>query len=139
MSSITGSGASARQLWSNPFGFGNSVSRIVVHLTGSLSHYIGTVVAGTGYVRDRAGEFSDPSRPAAAELLAGFRETVEMVVRTLRAQGEAGLTTPVACCGKPVQDRFGMLLVYAAHVSDHVGQIVYHVPAQGHRLDEKVW
>ncbi|MHC5539445.1 hypothetical protein ACYOEI_14605 [Singulisphaera rosea] len=29
------------QLWSNPFGFGNSVGRIVVHLTGSLNHFIG--------------------------------------------------------------------------------------------------
>jgi hypothetical protein len=129
---------SEEQLWSNPFGIGNSVGRIVVHLTGSLSHYIGAVVAGTGYERDRAGEFSDPSRPA-GELLACFRETVEMVVRSLSAQGEAGLTTPVLDCGEPVRDRFGLFLVCAGHISNHVGQIVYLVQAHGHQLDEKVW
>jgi hypothetical protein len=130
---------SQEQLWSNPFGFGNSVGRIVVHLTGSLSHYIGAVVAGTGYVRDRAGEFSDPSRPAAGELLARFRETIGMVVDTLGTQGEVGLTTPVTGCGEPVRDRFGLFLVCATHVSNHVGQIVYLVQAHGHPLDAKVW
>jgi putative acetyltransferase len=99
---------SHEELWSNPFAFGNSVGRIVVHLTGSLSHYIGAEVAGTGYARDRPAEFTDPSRPSADELLRAFRDTVGMVVRTLRSQGEAGLTTPVADCGEPVRDRFGL-------------------------------
>jgi uncharacterized damage-inducible protein DinB len=127
------------QLWARPFGFGNSVGRIVVHLTGSLSHYIGAVVAGTGYVRDRPQEFTDPSCPPADELLRAFRETIGMVVRTLHSQGEAGLTMPVGDCGEPVRDRFGLFLVCAAHVSNHVGQIVYLVQAHGHTLDEKSW
>ena len=127
------------QLWAKPFGFGNSVGRIVVHLTGSLSHYIGAVVAGTGYVRDRPQEFTDPSCPPADELLRAFRDTIGMVARTLRSQGEAGLTTPVGDCGEPVRDRFGLFLVCAAHVSNHVGQIVYLVQAHGHTLDEKSW
>ena len=63
------------ELWANPLGFGNSVGRIVVHPTGSLDHYIGAGVAGTGYVRDRAGEFSDPSRPAVEDLLGSFSGT----------------------------------------------------------------
>ena len=64
---------------------------------------------------------------------------MEMVVRTLRSQGEDGLTTPVTDCGEPVRDRFGLFLVCAAHVSNHVGQIVYLVQAHGHPLDEKSW
>ncbi len=130
---------SHEQLWTNPFGFGNSVGRIVVHLTGSLNHYIGAMVAGTGYVRDRAAEFADPARPPADELLRGFRDTIGLVVRTLRSQGEAGLTRLVDDCGEPVRDRFGLFLVCAGHVSNHVGQIVYLVQAHGHRLDEKSW
>ena len=62
-----------------------------------------------------------------------------MVVQTLRSQGEAGLTLPVSGCGDPVRDRFGLFLVCAAHVSNHVGQIVYLVQAHGHRLNEKAW
>jgi ribosomal protein S18 acetylase RimI-like enzyme len=127
------------ELWTKPFGFGNSVGRIVVHLTGSLSHYIGAGVAATGYVRDRPAEFSDPSRPSTDALLRDFRDAIGLVVRTLRSQDEAGLTTPVTDCGDPVRDRFGLFLVCAGHVSNHVGQIVYLVQSFGHRLDEKVW
>ena len=130
---------SEEEFWARPFGFGNSVGRIVAHLTGSLDHYIGAVVAGTGYERDRAAEFAGPSRPAVEELLGRFRESMRMVVGSLRSQGEAGLTTPVEDCGEPVRDRFGLFLVCAAHVSNHLGQIVYLVQAHGHRLDEKVW
>lgn len=127
------------QIWAQPFGFGNSVGRIVVHLNGSLNHYIGAVVAGTGYVRNRPDEFNNPSRPSTEELLGAFQRTIEMVVRTLRAQGEAGLTTPVRDCDEPVRDRFGLFLVCAAHVNNHVGQMVYLVQAHGHRLDERSW
>lgn len=127
------------QLWSNSFEFGNSVGRIVVHLTGSLNHFIGAGVVGSGYVRDRAAEFSDPSRPPAEELLGRFQEAVDMVVGTIRSQGESGLMTPVEDCGKPVRDRLGLFLVCAGHVSNHLGQIVYHVQAHGHTLDEKSW
>ena len=130
---------SHQELWANPFAFGNSVGRIVVHLTGSLSHYIGAKVAGTGYVRDRPGEFTGPARPSADDVLSAFRDAVAMAVRTLRSQGQVGLKTPVADCGEPVRDRFGLFLVCTAHVSNHVGQIVYLVQAHGHRLDEKTW
>ena len=130
---------SDEELWARPFGFGNSVGRLVVHLTGNLSHYIGAKVAGTGYVRDRAAEFADPSRPATDVLLRDFREAIEMVVRTLRSQGEGGLAAPVSDCGEPVRDRFGLFLVCAAHVSNHVGQMAYLVQALGHPLDEKSW
>ncbi len=130
---------SEEELWANPFGFGNSVGRIVVHLSGSLNHYIGAKIGGSADVRDRVAEFNDPSRPSSDALLRGFRRTIEMVVRTLRSQGESGLTTPVTDCGEPVRDRFGLFLVCTAHVGNHVGQIVYLVQAHGHPLDEKVW
>ena len=50
------------QLWARPFPFGNSIGHLVLHLTGNLNHYIGSLVAGSGYVRDRAHEFTDPTR-----------------------------------------------------------------------------
>jgi Protein of unknown function (DUF664) len=42
---------SEEQFWKKPFPFGNSIGHLVLHLTGNLSHYIGALVAGTGYVR----------------------------------------------------------------------------------------
>jgi hypothetical protein len=38
-----------------------------------------------------------------------------------------------------VRDRFGLFLVCAAHMSNHVGQMAYLVQALGHPLDEKSW
>ena len=96
-------------------------------------------VVGTGYVRDRPAEFSDLARPTADVLFREFRETIWMVVRTLRTQGDAGLTTPIEDCGEPVKDRFGLFLVCTAHINNHVGQIVSLVQALGHSLDEKSW
>jgi uncharacterized damage-inducible protein DinB len=127
------------QLWAKPFAFGNSVGRIVVHLTGSLNHYIGAKVAGTGYVRDRPAEFADVTHPTGEEARRALRDVVAMVARVLREQDEAGFRTPVGDCGDPVKDRFGLFLVCAGHVSNHVGQIVYLVQAHGHALDEKSW
>jgi hypothetical protein len=71
-------------------------------------------------------------------LLRDFKDTIEMVVRTLRSQGVAGLTTPVGDCGEPLRDRFGLFLACTAHIGNHVGQIAYLVQAIGHPLDEKV-
>ena len=53
----------AESLWEKPFPFGNSVGHLVLHLTGNLNHYIGAMIAGTGYVRDREKEFTDPIIP----------------------------------------------------------------------------
>jgi len=58
---------------------------------------------------------TDPSRLPPDEPLKDFRDTIGMVVWTLRSQGEAGLTTPVSDCGDPVRNRFGLFLVCAAH------------------------
>ena len=49
---------SDEQFWTKPFAFGNSFGHLVLHLTGNLNYYIGTEIAGTGYVRDRDREFS---------------------------------------------------------------------------------
>ena len=130
----------ATQLWEKPFPFGNSVGHLVVHLTGSLNHYIGTGVAGSGYVRDRALEFSDASAGQTAdEILTRFNSTVEMVIRTLNATDSEAMSEPFTTGGPPVHSRFGLFLVCAGHMSNHIGQMVYLIQAQGYRFDDKVW
>ena len=83
------------QLWSKPFPFGNSIGHLLLHLTGNLNHYIGALIAGSGYLRHREHEFTDQVRYPREELLARFHEAVEMVVRTLEAQDSASLSMPV--------------------------------------------
>ncbi len=127
------------KLWVKPFAFGNSVGHLLLHLAGNLNHYVGAKVAGTGYVRDRPREFSDPERYPAEEVLARFNEAVEMVVQTVQSLGEDGLKAPIA--GEPpVETKFGLLLVCAAHLNNHIGQMSYLVQAQGHGTQEPpVW
>ena len=128
------------QLWVNPFSFGNSVGKLVVHLTGSLSHYIGAGIAENGYVRDRASEFSDAATGRNAdEILSAFNATLEMVVQTLRSLDGEALGAPFTTGGAPVQNQFGLFLVCAGHMSNHIGQMVYLLQAHGHQLDEKSW
>jgi hypothetical protein len=60
---------SDEQFWRKPFPFGNSFGHLVLHLTGNLNYYIGAQIAGTGYVRDRDGEFAETKRPPKREVL----------------------------------------------------------------------
>lgn len=116
------------QLWTKPFPFGNSIGHLVLHLTGNLNHYVGALIAGSGYIRDREHEFTDQVHHPRPELLARFHQAVEMVVQTLLAQDDASYSLP-AESQHPIQSRFGLFLVCAAHMNNHIGQMSYLVQA----------
>ena len=127
------------QLWTKPFPFGNSIGHLILHLTGNLNHYIGSIIAGTGYVRHREHEFIDPVRSPLDELLARFHQAVEMVVRTIEAQTDATFAIPVPD-ELPIQTRLGLFLVCAAHLNNHIGQMSYLVQAlQSSTKEPPVW
>ncbi len=129
----------AEQLWIKPFPFGNSIGHLVVHLTGNLNHYIGALIAGSGYVRHREFEFIDPAHYPVDELLGRFHQAVELVVRTLEAQDESSFVTAVAE-QPPIQTRLGLFLVCAAHMNNHIGQMSYLVQAlQSGAKQEPAW
>jgi len=114
------------QLWSRPFGFGNSVGHLLLHLTGNLNYYIGAQMAGTGYVRDRPREFADTSRRPKDDVLRDFDRAVEMVRATLAVQREADLRAAYRAVGaEDVTDRLSMLVRCAAHADHHAGQMIY--------------
>jgi uncharacterized damage-inducible protein DinB len=127
------------KLWVKPFPFGNSVGHLVLHLTGNLNHYIGAKIAGTGYVRDRPKEFTETTEYPGPELLERFHDAVEMVVRTLQALDAEGLMAPISE-EQPIETRFGLLLVCATHLNNHIGQMSYLVQALGHSTQEPpIW
>lgn len=127
------------KLWAKPFPFGNSVGHLVLHLTGNLNHYVGAKIAGSGYLRDRPKEFSDSTEYPAEEVLVRFKEAVEMVVSAIESLDEAQLTSPVSE-EQPVETKFGLLLVCAAHLNNHIGQLSYLVQAQGYSTQEPpIW
>jgi hypothetical protein len=127
------------RFWDKPFAFGNSIGHLVLHLTGNLNHYVGALVAGTGYIRDREHEFTDPVTYPRDEVLANFRKAVDLVVRTIEAQDDAAFVTPVAA-QPPIRTRLGLFLVCAAHMNNHIGQMSYLVQAlQSSTNEPPVW
>ena len=117
---------STEQLWRRPFPYGNSVGHLLLHLTGNLNYYIGTQIAGSGYVRDRPKEFADDSRRPTADVLRDFDRAVDLVLATLAAQREADWRAPYRAVGaEDITDRLSMFLRCAAHADHHAGQMIY--------------
>jgi uncharacterized damage-inducible protein DinB len=127
------------KVWVKPFAFGNSVGHLVLHLTGNLNHYVGALVAGTAYVRDRPREFTEPNHEPPETILARFHEAIALVVQTIQSLDDDAWLVPVSE-QPPVTTRFGLLLVCAAHLNNHIGQMSYLVQAQGHSTQEPpIW
>lgn len=117
-------------VWTKPYAYGNSVGHLVLHLTGNLHHYVGAGIARTGYERDRDREFHEPNPPEPEKAIAAFHAAIELVVATIESLDDAAFVKPVVS-QKPIQTQFGLLLVVAAHMSNHIGQMAYIVRALG--------
>ena len=118
-------GLSQEEFWTRPFAYGNSVGHLVLHLTGNLNYYIGTQIAGTGYVRNRDLEFTDTSRRPKAEVLDALDAAVGMVVNAVRAQTDADWARPYDAVGSDSPNRFAIVLRCAEHFFHHLGQMIY--------------
>jgi hypothetical protein len=116
---------SDHQFWSKPFPFGNSFGHLVLHLTGNLNYYIGSQIAGTGYLRDRPLEFSDATRPSKTEVLERFDQAIEMVIGTINKQTANDWSEPYAGTGSDARTRFEMVLQCVTHLHHHIGQMMY--------------
>ncbi len=116
---------SEEQFRTNPFPYGNSVGHLILHLTGNLNHYIGALIAGTGYVRERDREFTESARPSKQDLLKRFREAAVMAVSTIRNQSSADWSAPFQAERSKARNRLGILLDCATHFRLHEGHMQY--------------
>lgn len=106
----------------------NAPGTLALHLAGNLLHYVGAVLGGTGYVRDRGAEFGERDVPR-AELLRRLAECRETVTRTLERVEADVLAAPFP--GELPPPLAGMttraLLIHLTwHLGWHTGQIYYH-------------
>ena len=112
--------------WNSVAGLPNSGGTLVLHLVGNLRHFIGAILGGTGYVRDRKAEFS-ASNLSRAELVALVLTAKTEVAHTLETIDESALegTYPVALAGLSLPS--GLFLLHlATHLTYHLGQLDYH-------------
>jgi len=114
-----------KQFWTKPFPYGNSFGHLVLHLTGNLNYYIGAQIVNTGYVRDRAREFTDPNPPSKEEALKRLDHAVAMVIQTIRAQSPEDWSRPYSGVGTNCGNRLDMTVQCAAHMQHHIGQMIY--------------
>src|ERR1700730_11776953 len=70
------------QIWWRPNETSNSIGNLVIHLSGSLNHYLNFDIGGFEYHRDRAAEFAERRRIPRAELLAIFNDMVARAEKT---------------------------------------------------------
>jgi uncharacterized damage-inducible protein DinB len=117
---------SDEQFWRHPYSYGNSVGHLVLHLTGNLSYYIGSQIAGSGYIRHRDLEFTESRKPPKSEVLGKFDEIIALVIGTIEKQSEAGWSLPYSAERDTTSNnRLDVFLRCASHLYHHLGQIIY--------------
>ena len=112
------------QLWWRPNEESNSVGNIVLHLTGSLNHFLNRNIGGIEYSRDREAEFAERRAIPKGEVMAMFDEMVARAERTFD-----GLTPERFNDPSPEPKMYSIvfedLLAVATHIANHTGQIVW--------------
>ena len=113
------------RVWQSAPGVTNSAANLALHVAGNLQHFVGAVLGGTGYVRDRADEFGRRGgrRQDVIDALGAARDVVE---RVLPGLSEDRLSTAFPETVNDIRmpaDRF--LLHLAVHAAYHLGQASY--------------
>lgn len=111
--------------WSLLPGTANSAANLALHVAGNLQFFIGAMLGNSGYVRDRAAEFSQRSgtREEVVQALGRALEAVETVLPRLTEE-ELLQELPFTLEGRrfPVNV---VLLRLEAHLAYHLGQANY--------------
>jgi hypothetical protein len=113
-------------VWRPVAGLPNSGGTLALHVAGNLRHFVGSILGGDGYKRDRDSEFARRDVPR-SELMAGLDAAAAAVERTLASLDENVLGLPYP---EPIAKRTlgtQLFLVHlATHLAYHLGQLDYH-------------
>ena len=112
-------------LWKTLPGVGNSIGTLTLHVSGNLQHFVGAVLGGSGYVRNREAEFGrrDATRGELQREIAAAVEAVRNALAGVEAAAlEKAYPMPVGGVTLPT----GRFLIHlATHLSFHLGQAGY--------------
>lgn len=115
-----------QSVWKEAPGIANTAGTLVLHLCGNLRHFVGAVLGGHPYQRDRDAEFNRRDVPR-ADLLKELDAAIEAVDDALSRPEDARLSAryPMAIGGRLVTTS-QFLVHLVAHLGYHLGQIDYH-------------
>ncbi len=118
--------SNATDLWLIDGDIKNSAGNLTLHIVGNLKHFLGAILDGSDYVRDRDREFSDRDVPR-EDLVLAIDETRAIVKRTLAGLTDDDLSRnyPIEVFGEPMTTGF-FLVHLETHLNYHLGQVNYH-------------
>ena len=98
---------------------------LILHICGNLKHYIGAILNGTGYVRERDLEFSGTA--TRSELEQNIEETKRVVSDYLAHVSDDALAQPYPQppYEYPMTNSHFLIHLYG-HLHYHLGQVNYH-------------
>jgi uncharacterized damage-inducible protein DinB len=112
-------------LWRTVPGIRNSAGNLALHVAGNLRSFVGAVLGGTGYQRDRERELSQ-QEGSRADVIAALEGAVLEVETGLKALTEASLAAPFPMVVGGLQPATGRFLMHlASHLAFHLGQAGY--------------
>lgn len=112
-------------IWKLVPGISNSVGTLALHVCGNLQHFVGAVLGGTGYLRNRDLEFSARG-VSRAMLLAELQKTIQVVDTVLPRVPENALSADYPAVPGGGRVATGLFLLHlCAHLAHHLGQAGY--------------
>jgi uncharacterized damage-inducible protein DinB len=113
-------------LWMISEGISNSAGNLSLHLIGNLNHFIGKILGGSDYVRNREAEFSikNIKREKLIQDLLKAKSTVSGTLRNLPQETLYSIY-PVKVFENEMTT-FQFITHLLAHLNYHLGQINYH-------------
>ena len=113
-------------LWKPIPGTTNPGGNLALHLAGNMRHYIGVVLGGSSYVRDRNSEFNDRGLTR-AEVLRKLGDAMADVDDALGKLDDGDMQKPFPEDLGDFQLFTGQFLTHLlAHMGYHLGQLDYH-------------
>lgn len=113
-------------IWLTSGSISNSAGNLALHICGNLRHFVGNVLGGTGYVRERDKEFSTKglTRETVANLVDECRKELVQVLGDLDNETLHGMY-PIRVLDRDLTT-IHFLAHLATHLSYHLGQLNYH-------------
>lgn len=111
------------ELWLTAGAVKNSPGNLCLHICGNLNHFIGHVLGGTDYIREREKEFSLKNVPR-EELIKTCDETKTLILQILEKIDEDNfkINYPINVFKEEMTTEF-FLIHLATHLNYHLGQI----------------
>ena len=112
-------------VWHTRRGVTNSAGNLALHVCGNLQDFVGRVLGGTPYVRNRELEFGQ-REGTRADIVAELRKTIDVIKTTLPEVTDETMAAdfPMQLAGKTLNTA-AFLVHLAAHLAFHLGQAGY--------------